>query len=701
MLWQTEPVAAESSSCALSSSADDEVDTTLESVINCVRILAADAVEHANSGHPGMPLGMAPTATILWNNHMNFNPSNPKWPNRDRFVLSAGHGSILQYSLMYLFGFNSITIDDIKNFRQLHSRTPGHPENAITPGIEVTTGALGQGICNAVGFAVAESHFAATFNKPGVPKLIDHYTYCIVGDGCLMEGLSSEACSLAAHWKLGKLIVFYDDNSVSIEGSTNLAFTEDVASRFKSYGWHVIKVVDGNTDFDSIDRAIHKAQCVKDKPSLIQVVTTIGYGAPTKSGTKKVHGNALGSDEIQGLKAKFGWEYPPFVAPPNVLAYTQRKIAEGDAREREWRKIAEMYHREYPLESERFQKQVVEQQLPLGWETILQEMVENYDNSPKATRQRSQDVIKAIAQTIRAFFGGSADLAPSTLTHMEQVFDYQSSSPQGRNVHFGVREHGMAAISNGLALYGGLVPYCSTFLVFTDYMRGAIRTSAISNAGVIYILTHDSIFVGEDGPTHQPVEHLASFRAMPNIVTMRPAGIAEVAACYAMAIQRRDAPSLLVFSRQKFVAPKGSYDGTKRGAYILTDNSPRGLAPDLIMIATGSEVSLAESAAKLLAEEGYRVRVVSMPCMEIFDRQEDQYKERILPYIVPRQRRLVVEAGSSFGWHQYADNFHTIDSFGLSAPKDDVALELKMTVNHLVSRTRTIMLSPVVGMNGR
>ena len=686
------PLTPEKSPCTILVTPEDDLnDPALQKVVNCVRILSADAVEKAKSGHPGMPLGMAPAATVLWNTHMKYNPCDPTWINRDRFVLSAGHGSILQYSLMHLFGYESMTIEDLKSFRQLHSTTPGHPENTITQGVEVTTGPLGQGICNAVGFALAETHLAAIFNKPELPKLVDHFTYCIVGDGCLMEGLSSEVCSLAGHWKLGKLIVFYDDNSISIEGSTNLAFTENVDARFQSYGWHVLTVPDGDTDLDAIDQAIHKAQSVRNKPSLIRITTTIGYGAPTKSGTHKVHGAPLGSDDLAGLRAKFQWNSPPFVIPGDVLAYTRRKVHEGNRLQQNWRETFKLYEREYPQEATRFQERVLNRELPTNWESLLLEVVESSDNSPKATRQRSAEVLNAIGTAIPALIGGSADLCSSTLTHMERVADYQSDCRRGRNLHFGVREHGMAAICNGLALYGGLVPYCSTFLVFSDYMRGAMRTSAISKAGVIYVLSHDSILVGNDGPTHQPIEHLASFRAMPGIVTLRPAGSAEVAACYATAIERRKAPSVLVLSRQKFAAPKGSYDGARRGGYVLSDNTPRGLAPDLIIIASGSEVSLADSAFKMLAEEGYRTRLVSMPSMEVFEAQDEGYKQSVLSPYVPRRRRLVVEAGSSFGWHRYSDNCLTIDQFGLSGAKDDVAAHLGLTAKNVAAEARSIM----------
>eukprot|EP00188_Purpureofilum_apyrenoidigerum_P000191 Plantae.Rhodophyta-Purpureofilum_apyrenoidigerum.ctg10741.p1 GENE.Plantae.Rhodophyta-Purpureofilum_apyrenoidigerum.ctg10741~~Plantae.Rhodophyta-Purpureofilum_apyrenoidigerum.ctg10741.p1 ORF type:complete len:765 (-),score=139.62 Plantae.Rhodophyta-Purpureofilum_apyrenoidigerum.ctg10741:156-2249(-) len=652
--------------------------------INALRILAADVVENAKSGHPGMPMGMAPAAFVLWDRHLRFNPNNPNWLNRDRFVLSAGHGSVLLYSLLHLFGYSSVTIDDLRKFRQFGSNTPGHPENYITPGVEVMTGALGQGICNAVGMALAEKHLAGTYNQPDAPKVVDHFTYCIVGDGCLMEGISSEACSLAAHWQLGKLIVLYDDNSISIDGSTDIAFTEDVAARYRAYGWHVLEVNDGNEDIAAIDDAISAAKLENRRPSLIKVRTTIGYGAPTKAGECKAHGAALGEKEVRGLREKLKWNHEPFEVPEDVIMHTKRKQRAGSRLQKQWSQAFEVYSAKHPEVAARFKTHVVEAgslQADKQWEEKLLNAAEPFSRSGKATRHLSQVMLNAISAAIPGLIGGSADLESSCMTRLKDFGDFQASEPSGRNLHFGVREHGMGAISNGLALYGGgLIPFCATFLVFTDYMRNAIRTAALSGARVLFVMTHDSVLLGEDGPTHQPVEQLASFRAMPNINVMRPADAIECAACYATALSKTNMPSMLVFSRQNVTKVwSGDYDGARRGAYVAFEAGKKP-NPDIILIATGSEVGIAVEAANRLAEgEQCHVRVVSMPCVEVFESQKEDFKLQVLPPETPLQRRLVVEAASSFGWHKYASNFHTVDSFGVSAPAVDVAQHFRLT----------------------
>lgn len=494
--------------------------------INSIRFLAIDAVEKAKSGHPGMPMGMAPTAHVLWDEFMKFNPKNPQFFNRDRFVLSAGHGSMLHYALLHLFGFDSVSIEDIKQFRQLNSVTPGHPENFETPGIEVTTGPLGQGIANCVGLAVAEAHLASVYNKPDA-KIVDHYTYCILGDGCMMEGISGEASSLAGHWGLGKLIAFYDDNHISIDGNTDIAFTEDVKKRYEAYGWQVIDVPEGNTDLNALQNAIIEAKKNTDKPTLINVTTIIGYGSPNKADSYAVHGAALGDAEVEATREYLGWEYPPFVVPKEVEEHYRRKIAEGAKLEEEWNKNFAAYKSKYPELGAQFEQLVLNREIPAGYEEALAEM--GMAEPKMATRQLSQKALNVLAPIVPNLIGGSADLAGSNLTIMKGYDDYQKATPEGRNVRFGVREHAMGAISNGLLLHNsGLVPYCATFFIFTDYMRGAMRMSALSEAGVVYVMTHDSVFLGEDGPTHQPIEHCASFRAMPNMNMFRPCDAMEV-----------------------------------------------------------------------------------------------------------------------------------------------------------------------------
>ncbi|NDJ18267.1 transketolase [Myxacorys almedinensis] len=658
-----------------------------ELCINSIRFLAIDAVEKAKSGHPGLPMGAAPMSFVLWDKFLRVNPKNPSWFNRDRFVLSAGHGSMLQYALMYLAGFDSVSLDDIKQFRQWGSKTPGHPENFETPGIEVTTGPLGQGICNGVGLAMSEAHLAATFNKPDA-TIVDHYTYVILGDGCNMEGVSGEACSLAGHLGLGKLIALYDDNHISIDGDTAVSFTEDVGKRFEAYGWHVQEVPNGDTDLDAIQKAIEVAKSVTDKPSLLKVRTTIGYGSPNKANTGGVHGAALGGDEVEATRKNLGWDYEPFVVPEDALSHWRKAVDRGAKYESEWNEAFAAYKSKYASEAAEFERRV-SGKLPDGWEKSLPQYAPG--DKALATRQTSEKTLNAIAQSLPELIGGSADLTHSNLTLLKGYGDFQKGSYDGRNLRFGVREHGMGAICNGIALdKSGLIPYCATFLVFADYMRAAIRLSALSQAGVIYIMTHDSIALGEDGPTHQPVETIASLRAIPNLLVFRPADGNETSGAYKIAVERRHQPSLLAMTRQALPQLDGSsIDAVARGAYILSGSDD---LPDIILVGTGSEVSLCVSAAEKLRAEGHKVRVVSMPCWELFEEQDEAYKNTIFPKA--DQKRLVVEAASSFGWHKYMGNdgaMISIERFGVSAPGGVAMEKFGYTVDNVVAEAKKVM----------
>lgn len=654
--------------------------------INTLRFLSMDAVEKAQSGHPGMPMGMAPTAYILWRKHMNFNPKNPNFINRDRFVYSVGHGSILLYSLLHLSGYDSVSLEDLKQFRQFGSNTPGHPENIETAGVEFTTGPLGQGICNAVGVAIAEAHVAAVYNRPDC-SIIDNYTYCFMGDGCNMEGLSGEACSLAGHLGLGKLIAFYDDNKISIDGSTDITFTEDVGGRFKAYGWHVIEIPDGNTDIEAIDRAIEEAKKCTDKPSLIKVSTTIGFGSPNKANSEKAHGAALGADEITATRESLGWKYDAFEIPDKVLDHYRQKIDEGAQLEEEWNKKYETYRSKYSDIAADFEKFIVKGECPSEIEDALREDASKYD-SGAPTRKISSSMLNVIAGKLPTFIGGSADLAGSNLTLLEGCGDFQKDTPEGRNIRYGVREHAMGAITTGLRLAGyNLVPFASTFFVFTDYMRAAMRVASISRAGVIYVTTHDSIFLGEDGPTHQPIEHLTSFRAMPNHRLFRPADPTETAAAYVSALSAKKIPTTLALTRQKTSILKNSqFDGAMKGMYILSDDSQSG-TPDIILLGTGSETQLVEDAAEQIRNQGKSVRVVSAPCVDLFEEQSEEYKQSVLPDSVPLSRRLACEAGASLSWYKYAANFVCVDIFGTSAPGDNRMREFfGLTVQNIVDK---------------
>nr|GMD62069.1 transketolase, chloroplastic [Ipomoea batatas] len=666
----------------------EKTDTALvEKSVNTIRFLSIDAVEKANSGHPGLPMGCAPMGHILYDEVMRYNPKNPYWFNRDRFVLSAGHGCMLQYALLHLAGYDAVREDDLKNFRQWGSRTPGHPENFETPGVEVTTGPLGQGIANAVGLALAEKHLAARFNKPD-SEIVDHYTYVILGDGCQMEGISNEACSIAGHWGLGKLIAFYDDNHISIDGDTEIAFTEDVGARFEALGWHVIWVKNGNTGYDEIRAAIKEAKAVKDKPTMIKVTTTIGFGSPNKANSYSVHGSALGAKEVEATRKNLGWPYEPFHVPDDVKSHWSRHTPEGAAIEAEWNSKFSEYEKKYPEEAAEL-KAIITGELPAGWEKALPTYTP--ESPADATRNLSQQNLNALVKVLPGFLGGSADLASSNMTLLKSFGDFQKNTPEERNLRFGVREHGMGAICNGIALHSpGLIPYCATFFVFTDYMRAAMRISALSEAGVIYVMTHDSIGLGEDGPTHQPIEHLASFRAMPNIMMFRPADGNETAGAYKVAVVNRKRPSVLALSRQKLPQlPGTSIEGAAKGGYIISDNSSG--KPDVILIGTGSELEIAAKAAEELRKEGKAVRVVSFVCWELFDEQPADYKASVLPSDVTA--RVSIEAGSTFGWEKIVGakgKAIGIDKFGASAPAGKIYKEYGITVEAVVAAAKEV-----------
>ncbi|MEO0755882.1 MAG: transketolase [Cyanobacteria bacterium J06648_16] len=653
--------------------------------VNSIRFLAIDAVEKAKSGHPGLPMGAAPMAFVLYDQFMKHNPKNPQWFNRDRFVLSAGHGCMLQYALLHLTGYDSVSMDDIKNFRQWGSTTPGHPENFETAGIEVTTGPLGQGICNGVGLAMAEAHLAARFNKPDA-TLVDHYTYVILGDGCNMEGVSGEACSLAGHLGLGKLIALYDDNHISIDGTTEVAFTEDVSKRFEAYGWHVLHVEDGNEDLDAIATAIAEAKKVTDKPTMIKVTTTIGYGSPNMADTSGVHGAALGDAEIKLTRENLGWEHAPFVIPEDALNRYRQAVDKGASAEAEWNQVLATYRTKYADEAAEFERMLAGK-LPENWADALP----TYSPEDKAiaTRKTSEATLNALAPVIPEMIGGSADLSKSNNTKLKLSGEFQKGQYANRNLCFGVREHGMGAICNGIALHSsGLIPYCATFLVFADYMRAAIRLSALSQAGVMYVMTHDSVGLGEDGPTHQPVETIASLRAIPNLTVIRPADGNETSGAYKVAIASRKTPTLMAFSRQGLPQLTGSsIDAVAKGAYILSDDD----GAELILIGTGSEVKLCVEAAERLRGEGKKVRVVSMPSWELFEAQDDAYKTSVLPKSIAK--RLVVEAGISQGWCRYygtEGDMISIERFGASAPGGTVLEKFGYTVDNVVSRAKAL-----------
>ncbi len=660
-----------------------------ELCINSIRFLAIHAVQKAKSGHPGLPMGAAPMAFVLWDQFMRFNPKNPKWFNRDRFVLSAGHGCMLQYALMHLTGYDSVSLDDIKQFRQWESKTPGHPENFETDGVEVTTGPLGQGIANAVGLAMAEAHLGARFNKPDL-KLVDHYTYVILGDGCNMEGVSGEACSLAGHLGLGKLIALYDDNHISIDGSTDISFTEDVSKRFEAYGWHVLHVEDGNTDLAAIAKAIEEAKSVTDKPTMIKVTTTIGYGSPNKANTAGVHGAPLGGDEIDLTRDNLGWPYGEFEIPEDALNRFRQAVEKGASLEAEWNEIWAQYKTKYPEDAALLDR-MLNRQLPEGWDQALPTYTP--EEKALASRKHSQNCLNAIAPGVPELIGGSADLTHSNLTELKGSGSFQKGKYENRNLRFGVREHGMGAICNGIALHGsGLIPYGATFLVFTDYMRAAIRLSALSRCGVIWVMTHDSIALGEDGPTHQPVETIGSLRAIPQLTVLRPADGTETSGAYKVAMENavQNRPTLLCLSRQGLPNLAGSsIEGVTKGAYTVVDCEG---TPDVILIGTGSEVGLCVQAAEKLSGEGTKVRVVSMPSWDLFEAQDAAYKESVLPAAV--KKRVSVEAGISMGWCRYITDEGTaiaVDTFGASAPGGTVMEKYGFTVDNVVAQAKAVL----------
>lgn len=660
--------------------------------INTIRTLALDAVQQAKSGHPGLPMGAAPMAYVLWTRFLRHNPRHPKWANRDRFLLSAGHGSMLLYALLYLTGYD-LSLDEIKRFRQWRSKTPGHPENVLTPGVEVTTGPLGQGFANGVGMAIGQAHLAARFNRPDFP-LLDHYIYAIVSDGDLMEGVAAEAASLAGHLKLGKLIYLYDNNRVTIDGSTDLTFTEDVVRRFEAYGWHTQTVEDGN-DLDAIERAIREAQAVTDRPSLISVHTIIGYGLPTQ-GTHKAHSDPPGEEAVREAKRRLGWpEDRTFYVPEEALAHFRKAVERGAQLEAEWNALVEEYERAYP-ELAREWKLTMSSELPEDWERHLPSFA---DAKPMATRQASGEVINAIAPAIPMLIGGSADLTGSNNTEIKSSHDFQPGAYDGRNIHFGVREHAMGACLTGISLNGGLIPFGGTFLVFSDYMKASIRLAALSEVQVIYVFTHDSIGLGEDGPTHQPVEQLAGLRAIPHLYVIRPADPHEVREAWRIAILRRHAPTALALSRQKVpVIDRQRYasaEGLRRGAYILAeaaDDKGAATTPELILMATGSEVHLALEAREALQKERIRTRVVSFPCWELFEDQDEIYRNDVLPPQVTA--RLAIEAGARLGWDRYVGptgDVISLDRFGASAPGEIVLRELGFNVENVIARARRVL----------
>jgi len=658
-----------------------------ELCINTLRMLSADAVQQANSGHPGLPLGAAAMAYVLWTRFMRFNPRNPAWADHDRFILSGGHGSALLYSLAHMTGYD-LSLDELKRFRQWGSKTPGHPEYCLECGIECTTGPLGQGFGMGIGMAIAERFLAAEFNRPGFP-IVDHHIYSIVSDGDLMEGVSSEAGSLAGHLGLGKVVYLYDDNHISIEGSTALAFTEDVSARFEAFGWHVQRIADGN-DLTAVQAAITKAVAETGRPSLIMVRTHIGYGSP-KQDSEKAHGEPLGEDALKKTKEFFGWpQEPKFYVPEEALTHFRQAIDRGRRWEEEWKNVFEKYRQSFPNEAERFERQL-RAELPAGWDADIPSF--KPDDGKMATRSASGKALNAIAKHVPNLLGGSGDLAPSTNTLIAGSDDQERDTPGGRNLRFGVREHGMGTIVNGMALHGQVIPYGATFLIFSDYMRPAIRLAALMEAHSIFIFTHDSIGLGEDGPTHQPVEHLSSLRAMPNLMVIRPADATETAVAWRVAL-KQTGPIALILTRQALpVLDRSLYAGAEeleKGAYVLSDTDGE---PDILMIATGSEVHLAlQAQEKLLAEKGVRARVISMPCWELFQQQPKEYRDRILPPSI--RPRLSIEAGASLGWAQWVGergDSIAVDRFGASAPGPEVMKQYGFGVENVVSRALALL----------
>jgi len=659
-----------------------------EQCVNCIRFLAIDAVQKAKSGHPGAPMGAAVMAYALWDRVLKHNPADPSWADRDRFVLSAGHASMLLYSLLHLTGYD-LSLEDIKAFRQWDSKTPGHPEFGVAPGVEMTTGPLGQGFAHSVGMAVAQKWLADHYNRPG-HEIIDHQIYSIASDGDLEEGVSAEAASLAGTLKLGKLVCLYDDNGISIEGDTDIAFTEDVGARFQAYGWHVVGPVDG-TDIDAVERAIQEGRRETTRPSLIVVQTTIGFGSPNKANTGGVHGSPLGDDEIALTRENLDWPHEPFDLPSDAVDHMRQALERGAADQAAWTDRFDAYRRAFPAEAAQLEIDL-RGDLPVGWASELGELFAA-DEKPIATREASNRVMNAIAKTVHGFTGGSADLAPSTLTLLKEHGDFGFEADVDHNMHFGVREHAMGSIAGGMALHGGVIPYTATFLIFSDYMRPPMRLAALQGQRVVYIFSHDSIGLGEDGPTHQPVEQLLGLRSVPNLVVLRPGDATETAEAWRVALERRDGPSVLVTTRQALPIidrkTHGAAEGVQRGGYVLLD--PPG-EPEAILIGTGSEVPLALDAAALLADRGVTARVVSMVSWKLFDAQPQEYRDAVLPPSV--KARVSVEAGVTMGWERYVGSEGVsvgIDHFGASAPFQTLYQEFGITAERVADEAEELV----------
>ncbi|NQT72270.1 MAG: transketolase [Chloroflexi bacterium] len=662
-----------------------------ELCVNAIRFLAVDAIQKANSGHPGAPLGMAPMAYVLWDRFLKHNPVDPKWPDRDRFILSAGHASSMLYALLHLTGYD-LSLDEVKQFRQWGSKTPGHPEYGLVPGVESTTGPLGQGFSNGVGMAIAQSILAEHYNRPGY-EIFDHYIYAIVSDGDLEEGITAEAASMAGTFKLGRLVYLYDDNDISIEGSTDITFKEDVGKRFQSYGWQLLGPIDGN-DLDAIENAIQEARSETDRPSLIICRTTIGYGSPNKAGTAGVHGEPLGEEEVRLTKGNLEWpSSEPFFVPHESLDHMREATQRGMSQQEEWENKLQAYSKEYTQEAERLAGELTGD-LPKGWDQALAELFSG-QGKPIATRAASGQVINAIAHNLHALVGGSADLSPSTKTIMKDRGDYGEGNHAGHNMHFGIREHAMGAIVNGMALHGGVIPYASTFLVFYDYMRAPVRLAAFMGLRVIFVFTHDSIAVGEDGPTHQPIEHLIGLRSVPHLVTLRPADATETAEAWRVALERKDGPTAMALSRQslpifdrKVLAPAS---GLRRGGYVLWEASA---SPDVIIIGTGSEVHIALEAGQLLQEKGVSARIVSLPSWELFEAQSEEYRRKVLPPEI--KARISIEAGMPLGWDRYVGPDGVIigiSRFGASAPQKVVYEQFGFTAQRVMDEAQNLVKS--------
>jgi transketolase len=657
------------------------MDSLTQLSINTIRLLSVDAVQKANSGHPGLPMGSAPMAYVLWQNHLLHNPKNPKWPNRDRFVLSAGHGSMLLHSMLHLTGYD-LALDELKTFRQLGSRVPGHPESFCTPGVEATTGPLGQGATNAVGMAMAERFLAGRYNQPG-HTIVDHMTYALMGDGDMMEGITHESAALAGHLKLGKLVWLYDDNKISLDGPTSLHFSEDVGKRFEAYGWHVQKVANGDTDTDAIDKAIAAAKA-DPRPSLIMVRTTIGFGSPHKAGSSEAHGSPLGPDEVKATKSALGWDpEKQFFVPEEAKKHLLSAVERGAAVEAAWQKTFDAWAAANPALATEW-KLALKGDLPADWDAAIPTYTVKDD---PATRVSGGKILAAIASKVPWFLGGDADLSCSTMTGLPGLGDFSGETGLGRNIHYGVREHAMGAIANGMAYHGGVRSFTATFFVFSDYERPAIRMAAISKLPVIFVFTHDSIGVGEDGPTHQPVEHLAALRAIPNLLVIRPADGNETAQAYRVAMKRNEGPVAVILTRQKMPTfdrnKMGPAAGLAKGAYVLSEVA--GGPPQVILIATGSEVSLAVDAQEKLLSSGIRARVVSMPSWELFAQQSAEYRDSVIPRDVPA--RVSIEAGVSLGWHRWVGDHGVViglDRFGASGPGAALAKQFGFTAENIV-----------------